>query len=199
MDTMYRPVSSMSAAERITFVHYEVSVPRLYLQSADAANFYGTVTQDNQLAQKEQEQGDMRVNLPITKMAELFAKGCRPWFLRVSDTVMIYRAVAEYLRVAAENFDKGTTGGRFNDTMLDNLLKLENFAQWVFDVALEHFPKERLEPLGTLAAYSRRAPMSRIPKEQVIQQQEAAAQREHVRVVDELVERQVARQRSGWH
>lgn len=199
MDSRYIPRDQMSEAEKLSFVLYDVTVPRLYLQTADAANFFGHPTQDNPLAQKEQEQGDMRVSLPIVKMADLYARGCRPWFVKVRETVHMYKDLVAYLKRANEEFDKNPYSGRFTEGFMDNLLKLDNFAQWVFDVAVEHFPNENLEPRGTLASFSRRAPMSRVPLEQIKQQEAQNRQTEHVRVVDNMVERQVARQRSGWH
>lgn len=197
--TLYTPRDQMSEAELLSFVLYDVTAPRLYLQSADSANFYGTIAQDNPMAQKEQEQGDMRVSLPITKLADLYSRGCRPWFVKVRETVSIYKDITSYLKRASEEFERNTYTGRFTDQMLDNLLKLENFAQWVFDIAVEHFPNEKLEPRGTLGSFSRRTPLSRVPIEQTRIKEEATRQTEHVRVVDNIVERQVARTRSGWH
>lgn len=191
-------MATQSPAERISFVLYEVSVPRIYLQTAEAANFYGSPTQDNPLAQLEQEQGDIRCNLPITKMAELYSRGCRPWFLKVRCTVDIYLALKDYLEEARRNHDQNPASNRFNENFLDNLLKLENFAEWMFGMANEHMPREKLEPVGTLGNYSRRSPMGRVPLDQIVKQQDLRPVAEHIRVVDEIVERQVARNHRGW-
>lgn len=191
--------TSLSPAEQITSVLYEVMVPRIYLQSAEAASFYGTMAQDNPMAQKEQEQGDMRVNLPATKMATLYAKGCKPWFAYPSQSLRLYNSLKDYLAQAAENFNQNTTSNRFDDKMMDNLLTLENFAEWVHGVASPYFPKDHHEAKGTLSSYRRTRPMGRLSKDQLEQIKEVQALTpEHSRVVDDMIERKVARTRSGW-
>lgn len=193
--------SSLSPAEKIAFNHYEVMVPRLFLQTAEAAAFYGSMAQDNPMAQREQEQGDMRVNLPATKLAELYAKGCRPWFVDHPKAANMYREIVAYLKAAVVAFDQTPNSGRWTPEMMDNLMKLENFAHWLHGVALPFLGDEDIgPPRNTLAGYSRRAPMDRLSQ---AQQEERRAQVEHQqldhqRVVDDLVERQVARGRRGW-
>lgn len=191
--------TSLSPAEQITMNLFEVMVPRIFLQAADAAAFYGTMAQDSPNAQKEQEQGDMRVNLPATKMATLYAKGCKPWFIRPAESLRLYNSLKDYLKQASENFNQNTTSNRFDDKMMDNLLTLENFAEWVYHVALPYFPKDQNEPKGTLSGFRRNRPMGRLSRDQLEEVKQAGpVVPEHVRVVDEMIERKVARSRSGW-
>ena len=194
----YTSREKMSPAERITHCHYRVTAPRLYLQSADAANFYGSPTQDNEMAQREQQQGDMLVEIPPLKMINLHARGCRPWFTKVRDTVIIYRDLVEYLQEAARSYDQNPHSGRFTDEMMDFLMQVDNFAEWIFNIAVEHFPNEPLVRKDTLAGFKRRTPIARKTAEE--QKKEEFAQRptEHVRQADSIVERNFARNRSGW-
>jgi hypothetical protein len=193
--------TSLSPAEQIALNHYEVMVPRLFLQSADAAAFYGSMAQDNPMAQREQEQGDMRVNLPATKLAELYAKGCKPWFIDHPKAAKMYRELVGYLKAAVVAFDQTPNSGRWTPEMMDNLMKLENFAQWLHGVALPFLTEEDVgPPRDTLAGYNRRTPMGRLSQQQQEDQRQQAEHLapDHTRVVDELVERQVARGRRGW-
>lgn len=195
--------SSLTPAQRLTEVLYQVFVPRIYLQTAEAAAFYGSMAQETAQAQKEQEQGDMRVNLPATKMATLFAKGCKPWFITPAESVRLYEDVTGYLKEAEHQFNTNPTSMRFTDTLMENLLQLENFAQWVFDVARPYFPSGVPGHVrGTLAAKAkgRFSPMQRASREQLEEQAKLNQhnQRDHKRVVDELIERKVSRNRQGW-
>jgi hypothetical protein len=189
---------SMSPAQKITFTLYAVSVPRVYMQSAESANFYGTIAHDNPKAQKEQEIGDIRCNLSITRMAELFNRGCRPWFLTPACTSRMYLDLFEYLRSVETAFQENTTSSRFTDELMENLLMLENFAQWLFGVAKPYLPLDEDKPLGTLAGYRKRVPIGRVSHDQQKAVAEQIDTREHVRVVDQIIERKVARGRSGW-
>ena len=198
---MATPTTSLSPAEQITTWLYEVFMERVYLQTAEAAAFYGSLAQDTPRAQKEQEQGPMRVNLPATKMAEIYAKGGKPWFIRPQESLRLYNSLKDYLEQARDNFDQNTTSNRFDDKMMEYLLILENFAGWVFDVAKPYLPKDAQGPgRDTLAGFTRRArPMGRVAKSELEQvQQQAIDARDHTRVVDEMIERRVARTRSGW-
>lgn len=188
----------MSPAERISFVLYEVFVPRVYLQSADAANFYGTPTQDNPMAQREQEIGDIRCSLPATRLAELYSRGCMPWFIQVNKTAELYKAMYDYLREAKDNFDRSPTSTRFNEDFMEFLLKLENFAQWVFGVATPYLPMDIEDLSNTLAGWSRRSPIGRRSRAELEQEQVQEQESKHERVVDEMMERHIARTRLGW-
>lgn len=195
--------SSLTPAQRLTEVLYLVSVPRIYLQTAEAAAFYGSIAQETAQAQKEQEQGDMRVNLPATKMASLFAKGCKPWFLVPANSVRLYEDIVAYLKEAEHQFNTNPTSMRFTDTLMENLLALENFAQWVFDVARPYFPDGKTGPIrGTLHAKAKQrfSPMQRASREELEERakRDQHTQRDHERVVDSLIERKVARNRQGW-
>jgi hypothetical protein len=194
-------ISSLTPAQKITDRLYEVMVPRLFLQAADAAAFFGTMTQDNPMAQKEQEQGDMRVNLPGHRMAELYARGCKPWFLKPERSRVLYLDLVEYLKEAESHFNGAPNSTRWTPDFMDNLLKIENFAHWLLGVAKPYLTEADAGPTkDQLAGYRRITPLSRKTVEQ--QQAEAKAQehleKDHKRVVDDMIERQVARGRSGW-
>jgi hypothetical protein len=194
--------SSLSAAEKISVRLYEVFVPRLFLQDAEAAAFYGSMAQDNPMAQKEQEQGDMRVNLPGIKMADLFVKGCKPWFLKPETSRVLYLDLVEYLKEAEHHFNNSPNSNRWTPEFLDNLLKIENFAQWLLGIAKPYLTEVDTGPTrDQLAGYRRITPLAR---KTVTQLEEESKQREHfaqdhTRVVDEMIERHVARSRRGWH
>lgn len=193
--------SSLTPAQRITENLYQVFVPRIFMQTAEAAAFYGTMAQDNPMAQKEQEQGDMRVHLPATRLAELYAKGCKPWFLKPEESLKMYRDLTAYLQTAADNFNSNPNSNRFTPEMMEYLLALENYAHWLFGVAKPYFTVDDGEAApGTMAAHRRFNPMARKSRDELLEDAKRREhhERDHVRVVDELVERQVARNHRGW-
>lgn len=140
----------LSAAQRLTEKTWDVFVSRSQVLSPQYAELLG-VPVTNPLAEVASQHAGINTSLPISVLAEVYAIGGTPFFKNVRDTVAIYEDVCNYLLEFKTKYESQHFPISVSQKMSENVLKLENFAEWVFNIARPYFPDESITPQNSLA------------------------------------------------
>lgn len=118
------------------------------------------------------------INAPLSApvLAEVFAIGGRPMFKDVKDSVRMYKDICEYLLAFKQAYENDVIRLDSNPNMMNNVLKLENLAEWVFTIAQPYIPPSDLVHKDSLAGRIGRGRFTRstfAKKQQVQEDQDA--------------------------
>ena len=144
------PGKPLTAAERIACKTWDVFISRSQIISPQYAELIG-VAANSPLIEATAQHAAINTTLPITTLAEVYAIGGTPFFRNVKDTVEIYNDVCNYLMTFKETYETGYFPLNVTLKMRENVMKLENFAEWVFGIAKPHFPDDSINPANSLS------------------------------------------------
>lgn len=140
----------LTPAEKLVHRGYDMLVSRSQVISPLYAEIIG-VPCSTPGSESVAQHGAINCTINAAKLAEVYAIGGRPFFRAVRQSVPLYKDLCEYLLAFKEGYEKDVIRMDTNPEMMNNVLKLENLAEWVFGIAQPYFPKEDLVSVNSLA------------------------------------------------
>lgn len=140
----------LTPAEKLKYRTYEMLASRSQVLSPLYAELIG-VPVSSPGSESVAQHGAINCSINAMKLAEVYSIGGKPFFKRVRDSVLLYKDLCEYLLAFKEAYEKDVIRIDTNPNMMNNVLKLENLAEWVFGIAQPYFPKEDLVSINSLA------------------------------------------------
>ncbi len=192
---------NLTTAQRLFKVFYTVSIPRIHLVSAAQDNVYGTLETGNEVVDEYHSKNANIVSEQcIAKMAVIHDLGGPGviTFARPRETVEMYQAIKDH--IAAWNHESEyNPNSRLIDQVLEELVLLEDFAEWLWKIARRYTP---IEPIvhddNSLAARMRKRGGGRLFKPAALPEApKVELPLEHVRQTDVIEERSFVR-RNGF-
>lgn len=123
---------SLTTAERIFFVRYQISVPAYAVTGTQHYQQRGIATSNNKDYAKSESNEPVFLNYPISRIAELVADGISITFVTPKNTLEIYRAITDHLaawkKAAMQDMHK-------LNIPRDDLITLNDLASKVFPIA----------------------------------------------------------------
>lgn len=194
---------NLTTAQRIFKKFYTVSVPRIHLVNAAQDDTYGTVQTGNEVIDEYQTKNAHVVSEQCIARLAMIHEQAGPGtitFARPRETVEIYQAIQEH--IAAWNYEStNNPNSRMLDKVLEELVVLDNFAEWVWKIARKYVPvKPVVQDDNSMVARLRNRGFGRLlkPVEVPVEQSpQALLPVDHARQTTEMEERSFNR-RSGW-
>lgn len=126
-------------ADRTTAWHlfnrlFKVRINPNHLRTAEDIKLYGTPTTGNELKDADLALREEVVMLNIAQMEDLFHQNYPVKVVNFDDTKEIYRYISDHLIAMKELFDK-SENVTTDPTLMDDLIRLDQFAQAVFQFA----------------------------------------------------------------
>lgn len=192
---------NLTTAQRLFKVFYTVSIPRIHLVTAAQDNVYGTLETGNEVIDEYQSKNANIVSEQcIARLATIHDLGGPGTitFARPRETVEMYQAIKDH--ISAWNYESEVNpNSRLIDQVLEELVLLENFAEWLWKIARRYVP---IEPIvqddNSLAARMRRRSGGRMFKPAAVPETpKVELPVEHARQTDAIEQRSYER-RSGF-
>ncbi len=96
---------------------------------------FASVPQTTEAIEATHKHAMINTNINIPSCAEIFAIGGKPLFRNVRDSVRMYTVLCNYLLAFKEAYKNEVFMLDKNDRMMANVLKLENWAEYVYRIA----------------------------------------------------------------
>lgn len=205
----------LTSAEKLIKKTWPVIVSRSQVMTPEYAELLGVPANTSGIESVAQH-GAINTALSAAKLAEIFAIGGTPFFRNPSDTVTLYSDICDYLFDFKKRYETNHFAFDVTDKLMDNVLKLENFAEWVFGIAIQYMPREDIISKNSLAGrvgggrFTRDmfAIKSRDDNQTPAPAAKPAPQAVHGRITDETLERayesqmakkKIATKSRGWN
>lgn len=168
------PEDDLKPTQKLMHHSYNMLVSRSQVISPMYANLLG-VPANGPGRESVAQHGMINAPLSAPQLAEVFAIGGRPMFKDVKDSVRMYNDLCEYLLAFKRAYENDVIRLDSNPNMMNNVLKLENLAEWVFGIAQPYIPAGDLVHKDSLAGRIGRGRFTRstfAKREQVKQDQD---------------------------
>lgn len=140
----------LTSAEKLVKKTWSVIVSRSQVMSPEYAEMLG-VPANSRGIENVAQHGAINTALSAAKLADIFAIGGTPFFRNPADTVELYADICNYLFDFKQRFETNHFALEVTDNLMGNVLKLENFAEWVFGIAIQYMPREDIISKNSLA------------------------------------------------
>lgn len=129
---------------------YPIRVPSLEMQSPDYIKYFGTPDSGDENTNRQMREELVDVRIPISDMAEYYSQGVQVSIPDPKTTKEIYERIMDHLRAWKHAMDESIHPGTL-PAILDDLIKLDNFAAALFPHAKKFF-----DPTAGQAQFARR-------------------------------------------
>lgn len=167
--------AELKPTQKLICRSYNMLVSRSQVISPMYANLLG-VPANGGGRESVAQHGMINAPLSAAQLAEVFAIGGRPLFKNVRDSVLVYKDLCEYLLAFKTAYENDVIRLDTNPNMMNNVLKLENLAEWVFTIAQPYIPAGELVHKDSLAGRIGRGRFTRntFAKKQQVQEDKDA-------------------------
>lgn len=167
--------NQLKPTQKLIYRSYNMLVSRSQVISPMYANLLGVPAASGGRESVAQH-GMINAPLNAAQLGEVFAIGGRPMFKNVRDSVTLYKDICEYLLAFKTAYENDVIRLDTNPNMMNNVLKLENLAEWVFTIAQPYIPAGDLVHKDSLAGRIGRGRFTRgtFAKKQPVQEDKDA-------------------------